>query len=73
MEEETKAFLLLIVNSIALMLLWMIANLVAGIYMGLAFFDGGSPGWKNILYYAMAAITLVLVILRLVKKWKHLV
>lgn len=71
MEEETKAFLLLIVNSIALMLLWMIANLVAGIYLGLAFFDG-SPGWKNILYYAIAAITLVLVILRLVKKWKHL-
>ena len=71
MEDETRAFLILIVNSIALVLLWMIANMMVGIYMGLAFFEH-SPSWKNILYYLVALVTFVLVIKRLVKKWKHM-
>lgn len=69
MEDETRAFLILIVNSIATVLLWMIANMVVGIYIGFAFFEG-SPGWKNIVYYIIAFVTFILLIKRLRNKWK---
>lgn len=69
MEDETRAFLILIVNSIAMVLLWMIANMVVGIYIGFAFFEG-SPSWKNIVYYVIAFVTFILLIKRLRNKWK---
>lgn len=69
MEDETRAFLILIVNSIATVLLWMIANMVVGIYIGFAFFEG-SPSWKNIVYYVIAFVTFILLIKRLRNKWK---
>ena len=68
MEDETRDFLVLVLNSIALMLLWMIANVFAGIYLGYAFFEG-SPGWKNIVYYIISIFTFLLVIRRLRRKW----
>ncbi len=68
MEDETRDFLVLVLNSIALMLLWMIANVFAGIYLGYAFFEG-SPSWKNIVYYIISIVTFILVIRRLRRKW----
>ncbi len=69
MEDETRAFLVLILNSIALTLIWMIANMMVGIYIGLAFFEG-SPNWKNIVYYILALGTFILLVKRLRSKWK---
>ena len=69
MEDETRAFLVLIVNTIALVLLWMIANVLVGIYLGYAFFEG-SPTWKNILYYIVAIITFIFVVRRIWRKWE---
>jgi len=69
MEDETRAFLILIVNSIAYVLLWMMANVFVGIYFGLAFFEG-SPSWKNILYYVITFGTLFLICRMLKRKWK---
>jgi ABC-type glycerol-3-phosphate transport system permease component len=68
MEDDTREFLVLIINTIALVLLWMIANVLVGIYMGYAFFNG-SPGWKNIVYYIISAVAFTLLIRRLRKKW----
>ena len=68
MEDDTRAFLVLIINTIALILIWMIANVLVGIYMGYAFFEG-SPGWKNILYYICTVITLILIVRRLRRQW----
>ena len=68
LEDETRDFLVLVLNSIALMLLWMIANVFAGIYLGYAFFEG-SPDWKNIVYYIISIVTFILVIRRLRRKW----
>ena len=39
MEDDTRAFLVLVLNTMALVLLWMIANVLVGIYMGYAFFE----------------------------------
>lgn len=68
MEDDTRAFLVLVLNTMALVLLWMIANVLFGIYLGYAFFKG-SPSWKNILYYILSLSSLLFLIKHLRKKW----
>ena len=51
-----------------MVLLWMMANTIAGIKYGLAFFEG-HPSWKNYIYYIAALISLFFVIRYLRKKW----
>ena len=69
MEPEVKAFLALIINSLAMALLWMMVNMTAGIYFNLAFFDDHVTIW-NIVYYIFFLTTLVLLIMYFRKKWK---
>jgi ABC-type glycerol-3-phosphate transport system permease component len=69
MEDDTRAFLVLIVNTIALVLLWMISNVLFGIYWGYAFYEY-QVSWKNILYYILAAGTLILMIRHIRRKWR---
>jgi hypothetical protein len=68
-EDDTRQFLLLIVNTIAIVLIWMIANMLAGIFFGLAFFEQ-KPDWKNILYYICFITSLFFLIKHLKNKWK---
>ena len=69
MESETKDFLIRIMQTISLVLLWMLVNVFIGIYKNYAFFED-HPNWTNCLYYAFFLITLVLLIVHLVRKWK---
>ena len=69
MEPEVKAFLALIINSLAMALLWMMVNMTAGIYFNLAFFDDHISIW-NILYYIFFLGTLIMLIIYFRKKWK---
>jgi len=69
MENETKDFLVLIVNTISLVLLWMMINVFIGIYFGFAFFEG-SPNWKNMVYYVCFLASLILLLTHLKKKWR---
>ena len=69
MEDDTRGFLILIVNTIAVVLLWMIANVLVGIYFNFAFFEG-TPTWKNILYYIAFLISLFFLIRYIRRKWK---
>lgn len=69
MEPDVKAFLLLIVQTISMGMLWMLINMTAGIYFNLGFFEG-SPSLWNILYYIFFLVSLALLILYLRKKWK---
>lgn len=68
MEDDPRGFFVLIINSIAITLMWMIANVLFGIYLGYAFFTD-SPGWQNILYYLLSLVTFILLVRRLRKKW----
>lgn len=68
-ENDTRQFLILILNTISIVLIWMILNVLVGIYFGLGFFDG-SPTWKNYLYYAIALTSLFFMVRYLLKKWK---
>ena len=69
MEPEVKAFLLLIIQSLSMAMLWMMVNMTAGIYFNLAFFEDKLSIW-NILYYIFFLGTLVLLIIYFRKKWK---
>ena len=69
MEDETRAFFVLIANSIALLLVWMIANILVGIYWEYAFFDG-TPGWKNLLYYFISLVLFFFIARHIIRKWK---
>lgn len=69
MEDDTRGFLILIVNTIATVLIWMIANVLVGIYFNLAFFED-KPDWKNLVYYFGFLVSLFLLIRYLRRKWK---
>lgn len=69
MEPEVQDFLKKIANSLAMVLLWMMANTVAGIKYQLAFFED-KPNWKNYIYYALVLVTLFLLVRYLRRKWK---
>jgi uncharacterized membrane protein YcaP (DUF421 family) len=69
MEPEVKAFLALIINSLAMALLWMMVNMTAGVYYNLAFFEEQISIW-NILYYIFFLTTFIMLVVYLRKKWK---
>ena len=69
MEPDVKAFLLKIVQSLSMSLVWLLANMSLGIYFGYAFFEG-RPGLGNLIYYAVFLVSLILLIVYLKKKWK---
>ncbi len=68
MEDETRGFLVLILNTISLVLIWMIASVFFGIFLGYAFFED-SPTWKNIVFYIIFLVSLFFLIRRLWRKW----
>lgn len=69
MDEETRKFLILIVNTISIVFIWMMANVIVGIYFGLGFFEG-SPTWKNILYYIFLIASFLFLLKHIIRKWK---
>jgi hypothetical protein len=69
MEEDVKEFLIKIVQSISMGLVWLLANMSIGIYFGFAFFEG-RPSLGNYIYYAVFILTLIALINYLRKKWK---
>jgi len=69
MEGDTRKFLITIVNTIAMVLIWMIIQVLVGIYFDLAFFTG-KPGLYNIGYYIFFIASLALLIIYIRKKWR---
>jgi ABC-type maltose transport system permease subunit len=69
MEDETREFLVRIINTVAIVLLWMIANVFIGIYKGFAFFED-KPDWTNYAYYSFLLISFFALIIHLKRKWK---
>ncbi len=69
MEPEVKEFLVRIMQSISMGLVWLLLNMSIGIYYGFAFFEG-SPTLGNIIYYFGFLISLAMLIAYLRKKWK---
>lgn len=69
MEDETREFLLRIVNTISVVLIWMITSMFFGIYLDYGFFEN-SPGWPNMIFYGLFLTSLFFLIRYLIRKWK---
>ena len=69
MEPDVRAFLLRIVQTISMAMLWLLVNMSLGIYFNLAFFDDSPSKW-NFLFYAFFLISLGFLIRYFRNKWK---
>ena len=69
MEPDVRLFLLTILNTISMGMVWLLVNMTIGIYYGFAFFDD-KPTLGNYLYGAFFLVSLVLLIRYLKKKWR---
>ncbi|MEP7255766.1 MAG: hypothetical protein ABI666_08305 [Ferruginibacter sp.] len=69
MEDDTRAFLVRIMQTVSIVLLWMMVNVFIGIYKNYAFFET-HPNWTNYVYYTFFLISLVALIIHLKRKWK---
>jgi len=69
MEDDTREFLVRIINTISMVLIWMIASVFFGIFLDYGFFER-SPDWKNILFYILFLISLFFLIRYLIRKWR---
>lgn len=69
MEEETKEFLIRIMQTVSIVLLWMVVNVFIGIYKGYAFFED-KPEWPNYVYYAFLVVSFVFLFILVRRKWK---
>jgi membrane protein YdbS with pleckstrin-like domain len=69
-DPDIKKFLLKVLNSVSLVLLWMMACATTGIYFELGY-TNGKPLIYTILFYAGMVITLVVLIRYLYNKWKN--
>ncbi|MEJ7626679.1 MAG: hypothetical protein WKF35_07450 [Ferruginibacter sp.] len=68
-EDNPRLFLLLILQSLSVILIWMITHVMTGIYLGLGFYET-VPGWKNYLYYLFLLVTFYLLVKYIKRKWR---
>jgi len=71
MENDAKDFLIAIMQTASLLLLWMMLNVILGIYFKLGLFDQ-SPSLKNYIYYTLFVVSLFFLIKHFIKKWKKI-
>ena len=70
MEDETKVFLVTIMQTASLMILWMLVNVIVGIKMKFGLFDD-APSVKNYIYYIVFLISFFFLAKYLVRKWSR--
>lgn len=69
-DPDVKEFLLKILNSISLVLMWLIAGATAGIYFKLGYANG-KPIIYTFLFYTVMAVTFFLLLRYLYKLWNR--
>lgn len=69
MEPEMRAFLVRVLYTITMGLIWMIMNMWAGIYMGWLFFENNMKT-GNVIFYSFMVISLVALIWYYMRLWK---
>lgn len=69
-EPEMVKFMLRIVRTLSMSLLWMLVQVVAGIMPGYAFVEGRFT-WQNGLYYLFFLTSLSGLIVYLYRQWRH--
>ncbi len=69
MEPDVRDFLVRILQTISMTMVWLLVNMSFGIYFGFAFFEH-KPSIGNIIFYIWFLASFVALIYYLKKKWK---
>ena len=69
MEPEVRAFLLRILQTISLVLFWMLTNSFFGIKLGYLFLEGQLSVW-HMVYYIFMIGSGIWILVYLLRKWK---
>ncbi len=67
-EDDIRGFFVLIVQTLSMIILFVMVNITLGLFFNLAFFEG-SIHIKNILYYLFFLGSLIFLIRYIIKKW----
>jgi hypothetical protein len=67
-EKDIRQFLKKMVNTIFIIVFWMMMNVIFGIYYQYAFIDA-VPVWQNAVYYVLSLIGLMVVIIFVKRTW----
>jgi hypothetical protein len=70
MEEETRNFLVLIMQTASSIILWLLSNIFFGIYLKYGLFEN-SPSIINITYYIIFTIGSFFLFKYFKKRWKE--
>lgn len=68
-DDDPREFLVRIVNTIAMVMVWMMVHVFAGVYKGYAFYTN-TPEWPNYIYYVFFLVSLAALLIHLKRKWK---
>ena len=68
MEDDTRLFLITIMQTVSLLILWLLINIFVGLYLKFGLFDS-RPSLKNIIYYAVFIIGCFFLFKHVKKKW----
>lgn len=67
-EDDILGFLVLIVQTLSMIILFVMVNITLALFFNLAFFEG-TIGLKNILYYLFFLASLIFLTRYVFKKW----
>ena len=67
-EDDIRGFFVLIVQTLSMIIIFVMVNITLGLFFNLAFFEG-SILIKNILYYLFFLGSLIFLIRYIIKKW----
>jgi hypothetical protein len=68
-ENDTKEFLVRIIQTISWVMIWMLVNTYIGIYKDYGFFEN-RPNWTNYLFYLFLIGSFIALVIHLRRKWK---
>ncbi len=71
MEPDVRKFLTILMQSISMMLLWMLMNTFFGIKLGYLFLDEKITVWHGV-YYVGMIVSFVFVMRYILKQWRQM-
>ncbi|MFC4263201.1 hypothetical protein ACFOWM_09955 [Ferruginibacter yonginensis] len=69
MEDNTKLFLVTIMQTVSLLILWLLLNILFGLYLKYGLFEN-QPSATNIIYYIIFITGSIFLIRYIKSKWK---
>lgn len=68
MEDDTRVFLVTIMQTVSLLILWLLINIFVGLYLKFGLFEN-SPSLKNFIYYLAFILGCFFLYKHIKKKW----